>query len=94
VKELFAADRFDRYELHPDARRFEEGMPNFPAMFVLVNALEFLLSIGISDIAAHSGALASRLLAGLVEAGISRSRRWIRKLALQSSRSKFRRRRK
>jgi hypothetical protein len=32
VKELFAADRFD--ELLPDARRFEEGMPNFPAMFV------------------------------------------------------------
>ena len=70
VKELFGADRFDRYELLPDARRFEEGMPNFPGMFVLANALEFLLSIGISDIAGHNGALASRLLAALVEAGI------------------------
>jgi len=70
VKDPFALDRFDRYELLPDARRFEEGMPNFPGIFVLANALEFLLSIGLNQIAEHNIALATRLLAGLIEAGV------------------------
>jgi len=69
VKDLFPADP-DRYELLPDARRFEEGMPNFPALYVLNNALEFLLSTGVDRIAAHNEALASKLISGLLSAGI------------------------
>ena len=69
VKDLFPADP-DRYEFFPDARRFEEGMPNFPALYVLNNALEFLLSIGIDRIAAHNEALASKLINGLLAEGI------------------------
>jgi selenocysteine lyase/cysteine desulfurase len=55
VKDLFPADP-GRYEFFPDARRFEEGMPNFPALYVLNNALDFLLSIGVDRIAAHNEA--------------------------------------
>jgi cysteine desulfurase / selenocysteine lyase len=69
VKNLFPADP-DRYEFFPDARRFEEGMPNFHALYVLNNALEFLLSIGVDRIAAHNEALAAKLMNGLLAAGI------------------------
>jgi selenocysteine lyase/cysteine desulfurase len=70
VEDLFAPDRFDRYTLLPDARRFEEGMANYPGLHVLENALTFLLAIGVERIAAHNAALADRLMAGLLELGI------------------------
>ena len=70
VKDLFPAER-GSYALLPDARRFEEGMPNFPALFVLADACEFLLSVGIGRIEAHNGELAGLVLAGLVEMGLA-----------------------
>ena len=42
VRDQFAADRLETYHLWEDARRFEEGMPNYPALFVLENALDYL----------------------------------------------------
>ena len=45
-------------------------MPNFPALYVLNNALEFLLSIGVDRIAAHNEALANKLINGLLAAGV------------------------
>jgi selenocysteine lyase/cysteine desulfurase len=70
VVDLFPPDRFDAYELQPDARRFEEGMPNFPALFVLENSLSFLRSIGPERIAAHTALLVADTMAGLDQLGI------------------------
>src|SRR5262249_11484955 len=39
VRDLFAPDRLETYHLWEDARRYEEGMPNYPALYVLENAL-------------------------------------------------------
>lgn len=67
VVDLFASDRFDRIDLLPDARRYEEGMPNYPALFVLNRALRFLQSVGIGNIDQHTSALSAGLLAGLAD---------------------------
>ena len=66
----FAPDRFERDELHADARRFEDGMPNFSALFVLRNAPRVLGGVGIDAIERHSGALAALLLSGFRELGL------------------------
>jgi selenocysteine lyase/cysteine desulfurase len=65
VRDLFAADRLETYHLWEDARRFEEGMPNYPALFVLDNALDYLAALGAPAIASKIERLASRAVAGL-----------------------------
>lgn len=70
VVDLFPPDRFERYELLPDARRFEEGMPNYPAMFVLENGLSYLMRTGITAAAEHRARLVARVMAGLDELGV------------------------
>ncbi|HEY2042430.1 MAG TPA: aminotransferase class V-fold PLP-dependent enzyme [Jatrophihabitans sp.] len=70
VTELFAPDRYESYHLWPDARRFEEGMPNYLGMHVLENALTFLLDVGIANIAEHNALLVERLMAGLLGLGV------------------------
>jgi cysteine desulfurase / selenocysteine lyase len=70
VADLFAPDRYERYDLLPDARRFEEGMPNYLGMHVLQNALTFLLDLGIAQIAEHNALLVERLMTGLFGLGI------------------------
>jgi cysteine desulfurase/selenocysteine lyase len=70
VKDLFPPNRFERYDLWGDARRFEEGMPNYPALYVLNNALGRLVSIGVDRIAAHNAALADKLISGLLSQGV------------------------
>jgi cysteine desulfurase/selenocysteine lyase len=70
VTDLFAADRLERYQLFPDARRFEEGMPNYLGMHVLENALEFVLATGVDAIAAHNAELVALAMSGLAELGV------------------------
>jgi cysteine desulfurase/selenocysteine lyase len=70
VEDLFAADRFERYTLLPDARRFEEGMPNYLGLHVLENALTFLLDIGIDTISEHNARLVEQVMSGLLGLGI------------------------
>jgi selenocysteine lyase/cysteine desulfurase len=70
AKDLFPPDRFNHYEMWDDARRFEEGMPNYPALYVLNNALTLLTAVGLDKIAAHNAALIDKLMAGLLVAGI------------------------
>ena len=70
VVDIFAPDRFSRYTLHPDARRFEEGMPNYLGLYVLDSALELLGRIGIDAIAEHDSRLAGRLLDGYARLGV------------------------
>lgn len=70
VADLFAPDRLQRVDMHPRARRFEEGMPNYLAICVLQNSLSRLRDIGIPRIQRHNRALASRLIEGLQALGI------------------------
>ncbi len=70
VTNMFPADRFDRYELIVDARRFEEGMANYPGLFVLENGVTYLRSLGIDRITAYTAELVQRVFDGLDELGI------------------------
>ncbi|TKA01177.1 aminotransferase class V-fold PLP-dependent enzyme [Actinacidiphila oryziradicis] len=70
VTDLFAADRLERFELMPDARRFEEGMPNYIGLHVLENALEFVLSVGVEAIAAYNAELVAVAMQGLADLGV------------------------
>jgi len=65
VRDLFAPDRMERYHLWEDARRFEEGMPNYPALYVLENALDYLSTLGPPAIATKIERLATRAYEGL-----------------------------
>lgn len=70
VRVLFPSLGASAYELWPDARRFEEGMPNHLGICVLANALEFTLSFGLPAIEAHNLALVARVRDGLGQLGI------------------------
>lgn len=70
VVDIFPSDRFDRFELFPDARRFEEGMPNYPGLFVLENALSFLLSVGVERISEHVAGVVMAVMKGLDDMGV------------------------
>jgi selenocysteine lyase/cysteine desulfurase len=44
VQNLFAPDRFERFQLKPGAEALVAGMPNFPAMYVMRDSMKFLLA--------------------------------------------------
>lgn len=58
-----------RYELKPDAGRFECGSLTVPAFLSLLASTELLLSVGIEAIAARVHALTDRLADGLTRKG-------------------------
>lgn len=70
VVDIFTPDRFSSYALHPDARRFEEGMPNYLGLYVLDSALELLGEIGVDGVAEHDSRLAGRLIDGYARLGV------------------------
>jgi selenocysteine lyase/cysteine desulfurase len=71
VQDLFPCEGPSAFALWPDARRFEEGMPNHLGICVLANALRFVLNVGVGDIEKHNLALVARIREGLDELGIS-----------------------
>jgi cysteine desulfurase/selenocysteine lyase len=70
VVDIFPSDGFSSYEMFDDARRFEEGMANYPAMFVLQNSITYLMSLGIERVGAHNSMLVDQLMAGLDDLAI------------------------
>ncbi|MCU1550440.1 MAG: aminotransferase, class [Glaciihabitans sp.] len=70
VSELFPVGGASAYALWPDARRFEEGMPNHLGICVLANALRFLLEVGVAEIEKHNLDLVARTREGLGRLGI------------------------
>jgi cysteine desulfurase / selenocysteine lyase len=70
VANLFPSDPSEPYRLWPDARRFEEGMPNFAGMFVMENALGYLLGLGVERIAAYVGSLVDLVMDKLDSLGV------------------------
>jgi cysteine desulfurase / selenocysteine lyase len=50
VQNLFAPDRFERYEAKPGARWMMTGMPAFPAIYALRRSVDFLLERNIGQL--------------------------------------------
>jgi cysteine desulfurase / selenocysteine lyase len=50
ITDSFAPDRFERFALRDGAARFTNGMPNFPAIYVMRESLAFLMQLGIGQI--------------------------------------------
>jgi len=70
VQDLFPSGGPSAFALWPDARRFEEGMPNHLGICVFANALRFVLDVGIAEIEKHNLALVARIREGLDDLGI------------------------
>jgi cysteine desulfurase/selenocysteine lyase len=62
VKDMFALDRFDRFQFIEDARMFELGFPSYPTIYALNASTQLLLEIGIEKIEPHIAALGQRLI--------------------------------
>lgn len=71
VVDVHASDKLETYHFWPDTRRFEEGMPNYPGLFVLDHTLGMIERIGVSRIASHVLQLSERLIAGLAALGVT-----------------------
>lgn len=69
VSELFPSD-VRHFELHEDARRYEEGMPNLLGICILESALTQMREFGIGSIERHNQALVRRLRDGLQHLGV------------------------
>ena len=65
VREMFASDRFERFERHADARQFELGYPSYATIYALEFSSGLLNQTGVERIEAHVTDLGDRLLAGL-----------------------------
>lgn len=64
VQLMFADDRFERYDLWSDARRWELGYPSFPSLYLLEASLRYITRYEPRAIEAHVHELGSVLLAG------------------------------
>jgi cysteine desulfurase / selenocysteine lyase len=69
VADTFAADRFQHYHLHDDARRFETGFPSFPAIYALDTSVAWLGDFDAAAVLDHILTLSGRLVAELAGRG-------------------------
>ena len=70
VQHMFAPDRFERYDLWQDARRWELGYPSFPSIYLLEASLRYLGGFQPAEIEAHVLELGGRILEGTRELGM------------------------
>ena len=71
VQHIFADDRFERYDLWSDARRWELGYPSFPSLYLLEASLEYMSGYEPRDIEKHVHELGGLLLEGAAELGMT-----------------------
>lgn len=71
VADAFDPERLSVSRLHADARRLEDGMPNYLGLAVLVESLAFLESLGVAARARRTSELLDVLVAGLDARGIA-----------------------
>ncbi|HZK78353.1 MAG TPA: aminotransferase class V-fold PLP-dependent enzyme [Gemmatimonadaceae bacterium] len=64
VQDMFAADRFERFDLWPDARRWELGYPSFPSIYLLEQSLLYINRFDPKAIETHVHRLGTTLLEG------------------------------
>jgi cysteine desulfurase/selenocysteine lyase len=71
VRDFFATDRLERVDFWPDARRFEEGMPNYTGIYALAESLTYLDALGSTLVAQRIDSLVDRAMRGLCALGIT-----------------------
>jgi selenocysteine lyase/cysteine desulfurase len=71
VRDFFAPDRLERVDFWPDARRFEEGMPNYVGIYALTESLMYLDALGSTFVARRVAGLVDRTMRGLCALGIT-----------------------
>lgn len=67
VEDIFTKDRFEAFQAHGDARRFEVGFPSYPAIYSLLASVEWLAGFPPEEVESHVSTLAGHLLDGLLE---------------------------
>jgi selenocysteine lyase/cysteine desulfurase len=70
IADLFEPIHDERYTLRPDARRFEEGMPGYGALYTLEATLGLLESMGAATVETHIRARVRQALDGYAALGI------------------------
>ncbi|WP_341953613.1 aminotransferase class V-fold PLP-dependent enzyme [Salinibacterium sp. TMP30] len=70
VQDMFAPDRFERFQLWPDARRWELGYPGFPSLYMLESSLQYLTQYSPESIEKHILQLGTVLLEGAIGHGM------------------------
>lgn len=65
LQDAFGAERFDRAVSRPGAAGFTVGMPNFPAIYAIRAALEYIQQVGVAAIDRHARPLVLACLEGL-----------------------------
>lgn len=69
VADAFAEDRYQRYRLHADARRFEVGFPSYPTIYALDRSVAWLSEFDADAVSHHILTLSGRLVDELAERG-------------------------
>ena len=70
IHDAFGADRFERAESLPGAASFAVGMPNYPALYAIHGALEYLSGVGVAAIDRRAAPLVAECLSGLQAHGV------------------------
>lgn len=71
IVDVFAPDRFQRFQLKPDAGRFAGGMPNFGSIYVLRDSISLLNGIGIEAMDAALKPVVEKARKGIENLGYS-----------------------
>lgn len=70
VSQMFGENRTSEFELWPDARRFQEGLPNYAGIAILQSSLNSIRGVGIESIWQKNQSLLGQLMSGLLARGI------------------------
>ena len=70
VTQMFTPNRTSEFELWPDARRFQDGLPNYAGICLLRNSLLAIKEVGIEKIFEKNKSLMKTLLSELDKLGI------------------------
>jgi len=65
LEDAFGPSRFERAVSRPGAAGFTVGMPNFPAVYAIRAALDYIKAVGVAEIDRAAGPLVSACLEGL-----------------------------
>lgn len=65
IRDAFGMERFERAESLAGAASFAVGMPNYPALYAIRAALDYIGTVGVGAIERHADPLVARCLAGL-----------------------------
>ncbi|QDT96308.1 aminotransferase class V-fold PLP-dependent enzyme [Gimesia aquarii] len=67
LKDAFGDRRFEKAESLPGAASFTVGMPNYPAVYAIRAALDYITAVGLEEINQATEPLVEACLAGLAE---------------------------